>query len=202
MRFFPLPLYPLSCEEDGMRTDSSEPRQVKEPRQTFPRRTLLRAAAFAGAGVTTGPPLHLDSVGLATFESPQSEVAISHPANWSITAQLSSRLVYPRQSFCLASAFLPEIDDEGDLPDLPTYPKDALVCWLLHYDSIVDQSAPVGFDSRRLTRLPSEFDGFLRFGAAFSGSQRSYLLRLWIGGSVTTGTRSRLRETLRSLVVT
>jgi hypothetical protein len=182
-----------------MNPDSRDLQQAKarQPHQSVPRRSMLHGAALTGMGAVTGLP----SSGFATFENPRSEVAIAHPAGWSITARLSPRLVYPHESFCLASASIPGMSEEADLPNLAVYPRDAIVYWLLHYDSIVDRSDPVGFDYAHLVRRPSEFDEFLRYSAAFSGSQRSFLLRLWIGGGVTTSTRSLLRRSLRSLAV-
>jgi hypothetical protein len=178
-----------------------ETQRAEESSQNLPRRSVLRAAAVAGIGAATGLPSSLGPGRWVTFTSPRSEVAISYPSTWRITTRLSPSLVYPHESFCLLSASIPQVGEEEDLPNLARYPNDAVLCWLLHYDSIVDRGARQGFDYGDLLRRPSEFDGFLRYRAVFSGSERTFLMRLWIGGNAPKVTRSLLQQSLRSMVV-
>jgi hypothetical protein len=137
----------------------------------------------------------------ASFRNANSGAKIAYPGNWILVPRLCPTLKYPRESFSLLSAPMPGRHD--DLPNLNAYPRDEILLWLLHYDHISADGQAFG-SGIRLDRLPqrtTEFAGFDRYGLLFSGSRRTFLLRLWIGEQTSRSTRMLLRQSLASLQV-
>jgi hypothetical protein len=139
----------------------------------------------------------------ASFRNVNSGAKIAYPPGWIVLSCLCPALKYPRESFSLLSAPMPgRLDD--DLPNLKAYPRDEVLLWLLHYDRIAEANAKAFGSGIRFDRLPrrtSEFAGFDRYGLLFSGSRRTFLLRLWVGERTSRSTRMLLRHSLASLWV-
>lgn len=138
------------------------------------------------------------------YASPESGARISYPSSWAADADAHTDLLYPHQSFVVRSA-APPIGSAGEFPDLSSYPRSGVYMWLLHYSDLQNNRDCPPFQSfesyYELEQRVSEFDAFNRYGASFSGSQRSFLLRLWIGGSVSQDDISLMNHCLSSLGV-
>jgi hypothetical protein len=153
------------------------------------------------AGTARGSDVTQATLEWASFRNADSGAGIAYPASWILVPRLCPALKYPHESFGLLSAPVPGRLD--DLPNLAAYPRDEIVLWLLHYDHISADAQEVGSGVRleRLPRRTSEFAGFDRYGLLFSGSRRTFLLRLWIGEQTSRSTRMLLRQSLASLWV-
>ncbi len=167
----------------------------------FSRRQFLTSAAVFS--VVTGVEVNQASAaaGWTSYESPASGASINIPSGWQGDQSAPSDLLYPHQSFAVRGAPGPSTSADF-LPDLRSYPTDAMYLWLLHYDSIGDEPKFRGFSG--VSDLPtrnSEFAGFTRYHAPFSGSQRSFLLFLWVGVNCSETTLSFLNQSLASLTV-
>jgi hypothetical protein len=137
-----------------------------------------------------------------SFRNVNSDAKIAYPPSWVVLSRLCPALKYPRESFSLLSAPVP--GRLGDLPNLNAYPRDEIMLWLLHYDRIAEAGVKAfgsGIRFERLPRRTSEFAGFDRYGLLFSGSRRTFLLRLWVGEQTSRSTRMLLRHSLASLWV-
>jgi hypothetical protein len=138
----------------------------------------------------------------ASYTCGRSGAEISYPPSWAVDTEANFSLLYPHQSFVLRNAAAP-VGSSSDLPDLTSYSPAGVYLWLLHYDeqaSPADSAPfrpPASYDE--LDRRASEFAGFSRYGASFAGSQRPFVLRLWIGRSASASTRSDLNTCLSSL---
>jgi hypothetical protein len=139
-----------------------------------------------------------------TYTSARCGTSIGHPMSWPVDARADVNLLYPHQSFVLRNA-AEAVGSAGDLPDLNSYSPHGIFLWLLHYDDqgISAECQPFqpleSYDE--LEQRTSEFPGFRRYGSSFSGSQRSFVLRLWIGGSAFPRTTSVLNACLASINV-
>jgi len=112
-------------------------------------------------------------------------------------------LLYPHQSFVIRSASPPD-RAVPEFPDLSSFPADALYLWLLHYNDVQEgirhmPKPAVSYD--QLDRGVSEFTNFTKYVKSFSGSQRSFFIRLWIGNSTPSAKISLLNRCISSLKV-
>lgn len=164
------------------------------------REDVDRRAFVIGAGVipaVSAMAISGEAVGSewARFASAQSGAVIRYPARWTVESTAEVNLLYPHQSFAAWNGPHPARSSD-EFPSLASYPRTGIYMWLLHYSDVRRSSfAPEfkGFSTfRDLATRVSEFGGFARYGAAFSGSKHSYLLRLWVGEDVS-------RQTLREL---
>lgn len=169
---------------------------------TLSRRQILRGGALAGLGLLLRPEGAEAATAWSAFHSKDSGASISYPETWLAEGVLVPALLYPRQSFAVLSASqtVAVIEDES-APDLRSYPKDAVVSWLLHYDEVVDGPPFAGVEREKLTSVRSKFDGFSQFGGWFAGSERTFLLRVWVGSLVSQPTLHSLERSLRSISV-
>jgi hypothetical protein len=168
-----------------------------------------RRAFVVSAGVLPAAAAMVDSrevarSGWARFVSNRSGAIIRYPAHWTVDPAADVNLLYPYQSFALRGGPRPAKSDE-EFPSLASYPRDAIYLWLLHYpDRQVSSFAPEfrSFSSYRdLSEQVSEFAGFARYGAAFTGSRHTYLLRLWVGQSVSRQSLRELNQSIASISV-
>lgn len=166
------------------------------------RRALLGGGALGATGlVAHAARARAQSTQWSSYES-ESGASIRYPGSWTLQPTLVRHLVDPLQSFSVASG--PAIDQfVEELPDLSAYPRDAVLIWMLHYDSVIEgRPFASGVASRRrLVAVSPQFAGFSAFTAGYSGSDRSFLLRLWIGQAVNDSTLDLLDETLASISV-
>jgi len=170
------------------------------------RKTLARRAVLLSAGLlpTAGLISSMSPAATATewanYTSPESRASIRYPASWAVDAYANVNLLYPHQSFAVRSAAAPSRSAD-DFPGLSSYSTRGVYLWLLHYDNL-RQDCPLFQVLTSYTQLKeqaSEFGAFSRYGAFFSGSQRSFILRLWIGRAVSQDSTSLLDKCLSSL---
>jgi hypothetical protein len=129
---------------------------------------------------------------------------IDYPASWAIDSESGVNLLYPHHCFALRNAPGPP-RSAGDLPHLASYSPRGIYLWLLHYDERLAEEECPPYQSisscSELEERNSEFSRFRRYAASFSGSRRSYVLRLWVGASASSQTRSVLDTALASMLV-
>jgi hypothetical protein len=130
--------------------------------------------------------------------------SISCPISWGVDADANVNLLYPHQSFVVRNAAPPRRSPD-DLPDLTSYSVAGVYLWLLYYDHLLPSPDCPPFEPLRsyndLEQRISEFTGFMRYGISFSGTRRSFALRLWIGAAASPHARSSLNACLSSLKV-
>ncbi len=171
------------------------------PRKTLARRAvLLSAGLLPTAGLISGVSRAAAATEWANYTSPESGARIKYPASWAVDAHANANLLYPHHSFAIRSAAAPRRSGE-DFPDLSSYSTGGVYLWLLHYDDLRQDCPPFRAltSYTHLKEQVSEFGAFSRYGALFSGSQRSFILRLWIGRAVSQDSTSLLDKCLSSL---
>lgn len=169
------------------------------------RRTILAGAGtLSAAGVISVTSPANASTKWERYTSPLSGASIGYPSSWAIDAHVDTqpKLLYPHQSFVIRTASAPNRAVPA-FPDLSSSPPDALYMWLLHYDDIQEVGdlpalEPV-MSLDQLQRGISEFGNFTKYVKSFSGSQRSFLLRLWIGSSTSKEKISLLNQCISTL---
>jgi len=169
------------------------------------RRVLASAGVLPAAGVLisqTDPAAA--AVAWTGYVSPESGASVKYPATWGLDTDVVTELVYPKQSFAVRSGGQPGGYIE-DIPDLSSYPADGVFLWLLHYDDLQDGTDCPAFRPvstyLQLEQRISEFGGFARYGLDFSGTQRSFILRLWVGRTVSQNAISLLDRCLSLLAM-
>lgn len=186
-----------------MRTQEGTPdgEQVVRGETSISRRTLLGAVAFAGTQ-SISPPGALGASGRwASWRSPSCGASMSYPAGWTVSTRLCPNLMYPRESFALLSGPTPQ-GYTDNLADLSKYPSNGVLFWLIHYDRVVDPTPfPSTMTLDHLIHRVSEFQHLQRYGGLFSGSDRTFLIRLWIGTRASATTRALISRSLATLAV-
>jgi hypothetical protein len=170
-------------------------------RKTLARRAvLLSAGLLPTAGIISGLSRATAATDWANYTSPDSGASIRYPASWAVSAHANVNLLYPHQSLAVRSAAAPSRSAE-DFPDLSSYSTRGVYLWLLHYDGLHQDCPPFQAltSHTRLKQQVSEFGAFSRYGVLFSGSRRSFILRLWIGRAVSQDSISLLDKCLSSL---
>jgi hypothetical protein len=179
----------------------------RDPGGRIARRSFLAGAgSLSGAGLIGAATPAQASVRWMNYTSRLSGASITFPASWTLDSHANTqpRLLYPHQSFVIHSARRPSRTTPA-FPDLTSYPSSGIYMWLLHYDNLQDARDCPPFQSfdnyTQLSQGISEFPSFSRYNAGFSGSQRSFLLRLWVGATVSETSRSFLNRCVASLQV-
>lgn len=176
---------------------------VRDNQKGVSRRAVLAAVGFApAAGVLLHTPSALADVPTSAYTSPSSGASVQYPTAWNCRASAGTMLRYPNDSFAVTSAGPPDKAIE-DLPDLSSYSQQDVFLWLIHYDDLQPARDCPPFQQidsfSDLTQRVSEYSGFARYGEDFSGSQRSFILRLWIGTAASSRTISLLNGCLQSI---
>ena len=147
------------------------------------RRTIVVGAGVIPASAAISLSGHAAGPRWSRFASTHSGAVIRYPASWTLESMADVNLLYPHQSFVLWNGPRPRKSSD-EFPSLASYPRIGIYLWLLHYPDV--QRSRFAPEFRRLgshrdlpVKVP-EFAGFARFGAAFSGSKHTYLLRLWL----------------------
>jgi hypothetical protein len=170
-------------------------------RKTLARRAVLRSAGLLPtAGLISAMTPAAAATEWANYTSPESGASIRYPASWAVDACANVNLLYPHQSLALRSAAAPSRSAEN-FPALSSYSARGIYLWLLHYDNLHQDCPPFQAltSYTQMKEQVSEFGAFSRYGALFSGSQRSFILRLWIGRAVSRDSTSLLDKCLSSL---
>jgi hypothetical protein len=169
------------------------------------RRTILAGAGtLSAAGVISVTRPADASAKWERYISPLSGASISYPSSWALDAHVGTqpKLLYPHQSFAIRTASAPNSAVPA-FPDLTSFPADALYMWLLHYDDISEGGDLPAFEPvvayDQLQRSMSEFGNFTKYTKGFSGSQRSFLLRLWIGVAMPKEKMSLINQCISTL---
>lgn len=166
------------------------------------RRTLLATGALGALGlIAQATPAHAQSTEWKSYQS-ESGAAIRYPDSWTFQTVLVPHLVFPHQSFSVCSG--PAIDQfDEELPDLSAMQPSAAVVWMLHYDTFVEGPPfpSEGAARARLMKVPQQFRGFSSFAAGYSGSDRSFILRVWVGQNIDSSQLDLLDRTLSSITV-
>lgn len=184
------------------------------------RRQLIGAGFAAAAGVAFGASRSYGAsrantdqttAGWLSYVSVSSGAGIQYPPTWfldpcsTLDVSLDPSLIYPHQSFGVrtnsAKPTIDTSDDGGGMPDLTSYPADGAIVWLMHYDDIVEGGSFSGVTLGSLDLLVSEFANFDSYLARFSGSERSFLLRVWVGADVDAATRQDIDTSLQTMSV-
>ncbi len=190
---------PLSEEERGQDMAAIG---TSQPRTSVSRRRFIGLSLLAGAGVvvpaTSG---RTDDGGpWREYTSSLSGASVRYPGAWGLDEVLVPALVEPAQSFAVRSG--PAVPGGADLPALTDYSSDAVLAWVLHDPRIIE-GEPLDASSlpQSLIKTPSEFDHLDSYIADFAGSDRSYILRVWIGVDASDTTKSLLDRCLSSISV-
>lgn len=168
------------------------------PAATISRRRALGAliAAALGSGVLSG-----ESAGASEkwtdYYSEAADFRLKYPQSWRIKERLRTNLMWPNQGLGFASHDLPSTFIE-DLPDLSAYPSDGVFVDLVYYNEVDPEIPRLGANDPEnyVKWRASEFDGFDRWDVAFSGSKRSYIVRIWIGVESGDQMKGLLREAI------
>jgi hypothetical protein len=175
--------------------------------QRLSRRALLVGGAGGAAALLSGPGPASASASTATawdsYTCPESGASISYPASWSLDVTLDGAIRTPSQSFAVRTGAQPPPDSDGGMPDLSGCPAESLYVWLLDYDSVIPGDPPFepGITLSSLAEMPQEFANFVSYISAFAGSERSFLLRVWVGTAVSVTDSTNLDTCLASLTV-
>jgi len=183
-------------------TGDETPRAQPERRpRRVSRRTLLGVDLLHGPRVVPGTEQEHAPDAWVRWQDPACGTAFSYPSTWQVESRLCPSLAYPHEAFALLSASTLR-GQAGHLPDLTRYPKDAALLWLIYYDELLEAAAfQPKLTVSQLSVRASEFVGFMRYGAEFSGPERTFLLRVWVGARASKETRSLLDQSLASLRV-